>query len=800
MKFGSNLNHLSIGEWKWYNLDYNDLKYKIRVITQEDNYSILELYQDFVNNFNRINLFIETKNDELIRKVSFFEANFNRLLKESNVNVIVKQINFDEIFYQMIEISVILKKLLKFITIQKIACRKIFKKLLKYHKDKKEAGQFVASLKSKLNTNERSFINFSLSDLTSRLTLLFISIKVERGKLCKLANEKSQIPRCKTRRLTRFSHITDDLELDYNIQLQKNFLMSCLISTDVNNLNELFLNLNIYLGFINCNVDKDLTQISYTYLFSDHMIDEPCIIITHQEKKYSLIIAYVGGLRKYSYCRIETCIVDSLLKYLVDPSKKDVLDKLSTLYDDNLTKATIDGILNNNLSPKLRLICNRSRFSLQNETDLHQESDPFPDPENDYLITVDENIFTTSDIDIVSSTSFDFDRSRFERFPINKLTIHTNDLNLLNLEDNLTTEINKHKISNKFQISYLKKLPTRIQKLVQIHSLNLFKNLDLYQYMLSCYMNIIPSDKYIDNHYSVLLNLDLLKSFENIENYRNTLDIETKLINSKSDQILRHQSSLKSLPDYYSTQTQPSERTPLSKSYHMSSLISNNSSKTGLYTLHNLYSRENLNNSLTSHTSILNSDPSDEFDVDSDLEYYNNHNIINMNYESGDSVINKVILAIIQLKRKTYGLSRDVESYGSRNEYYDAYQKDPPVFFPSKFNEYQYQFERDFDKILSLFYFSLIFISLFISGIEIGIIYSIILSQLNFDSFPIVQNIWLILVIIIGLIVSSILSLVSLLLIFRRFNSCPKSHYLVITLGNFLIITSFFWCMFILFF
>lgn len=800
MKFGSNLNHLSIGEWKWYNLDYNDLKYKIRVITQEENYSILELYQDFVNNFNRINLFIETKNDELIRKVSFFEANFNRLLKESNVNVIVKQINFDEIFYQMIEISVILKNLLKFITIQKIACRKIFKKLLKYHKDKKEAGQFVASLKSKLNTNERSFINFSLSDLTSILTLLFISIKVERGKLCKLANEKSQIPRCKTRRITRFSHITDDLELDYSIQLQKNFLMSCLISTDINNLNELFLNLNIYLGFINCNVDKNLTQISYTYLFSDHMIDEPCIIITHQEKKYSLIIAYVGGLRKYSYCRIDTCIVDSLLKYLVDPSKKDVLDKLSTLYDDNLTKATIDGILNNNLSPKLRLICNRSRFSLQNETDLHQESDPFQDPENDYLITVDENIFTTSDIDIVTSTSFDFDRSRFESFPINKLTIHTNDLNLLNLEDNLITEINKHKISNKFQISYLKKLPTRIQKLIQIHSLNLFKNLDLYQYMLSCYMNIIPSDKYIDNHYSVLLNLDLLKSFENIENYRNTLDIEKKLINSKSDQILRHQSSLKSLPDYYSTQTQPSERTPLSKSYHMSSLISNNSSKTGLYTLHNLYSRENLNNSLTSHTSILNSDPSDDFDVDSDLEYYNNHNIINMNYESGDSVINKVILAIIQLKRKTYGLSHDVESYGSRNEYYDAYQKDPPVFFPSKFNEYQYEFERDFDKILSLFYFSLIFISLFISGIEIGIIYSIILSQLNFDTFPIVQNIWLILVIIIGLIVSSILSLVSLLLIFRRFNSCPKSHYLVITLGNFLIITSFFWCMFILFF
>ncbi|CAG88901.2 DEHA2F04928p [Debaryomyces hansenii CBS767] len=800
MKFGSNLNHLSIREWKWYNLDYNDLKYKIRILTQEDNYEISELYQDFVNNFNRINLFIETKNDELIRKVTFFEANFNRLLEESNINTIVKQINFDEIFYQTIEISVILKKLLKFITIQKIACRKIFKKLVKYYANKTEAGQFVSSLKDKLSRNERSFINFSLANLTGRLTLLFNSIKVERGNLCQFVNEKSHIPRCKRTSLISLFHNTDDLEFDYNISLKKNFSMSCLISADVNNLNELFLNLNIYLGFNNCNVDKESTRMSYTYLFNDNMNDEPCTIITHEDKKYSLIIACVGGLRKYSYCRIETDIADSLLKYLIDPSKNEVLDKLPTLYDDNLTKATIDSILNNKLSPKFRLICNRSRFSLSNEADLHQEPDTFHNPEDDYLITVDEGILTTSDINIVSSTSFDFDRTHFERFPINKLSIYTNDLNLSNFEDNLTSEINNHKISNKFQISYLKKLPTRIQKLVQIHSLNLFKNLDLYQYMLSCYMNVIPNDKYIDNHYSVLLNLDLFKSFENIENYRNTLDIETKLINSKSDQILRHQSSLKSLPDYYAKHTQPSERPLLSKSHQRNSLLSNNSSQTGLYTLHNSYSRENLNNSLTSHTSILNSDHSDEFDVDSELEYYDNNNIASMNYESGDSVINKVILTIIQLKRKAYGVSRDVESYGSTNERYNNYKKDPSIVIRSTFNEYQYQFERDFDKILSFFYFSLIFISLFISGVEIGIIYSILSSQSNFDRFPIVQNIWLILVIIIGLIVSSFLSLISLLLIFRRFHSCPKSHYLVITFGSFLIITSFFWCMFILFF
>lgn len=798
MKFGSNLNHLSIREWKRYNLDYNDLKYKIRILTQQKNYSVLDLHQDFLNNFNRVNLFIDTKNDELMRKLAFFEANFERLLHEETVNVIVKQINFDEIFYQTIEISVVLKKLLKFITIQKIACRKILKKFMKYYEDKKEASQFVAGLQTVLANNPRSFIKFGLSDLTNRLTVLFNCIKVERGKLCHLVNEKSMTPRCKSACVQPYYQQTDDLSFDFNIALKKNFKLSCLIATDEVNMNELLLNLNIYLGINNCNIDKELTLLSYTYLFNEHLIDEPSLIITHENQPSSLIIAYVGGLRKYSYCRIDTATVELLLKYLVDPSKDEFLDKLPSLNADRLTEATMNAILKQKLIPKLKLLCKRSRFSLQNGTDLHQESDSLNKLEGDYLVTLDEEIKTTKHIDIVSSTSFDFGPEHYECFPFHKLSIYANDLNLSTFDANLSTQINNHKLNNTFQVSHIKKLPSRIQKLIQFQSLNLFKNLDMYQYMLSCYMNIIPTDKYIDNHYSVLLKLDLFKSFESIENFRNTLDIESKIVSTKSDQILRHQSSLKSLPDYYSAPKQSLEMPLLSTSYNKSSFASNNSS-TGLYTLGNLQSRDNVS-SFTSHTSIMRSDHSDEFDVDSELDYYNYNNAISLNYDSGNSIINKVILVIIRLKRKVYYVSHDVESYGSTLEECDSYQKDTSRFIRSRFNEYQYQFERDFDKILSFFYFCLIFVSLFISGIEIGIIYSIIQSQLNFEKFPIQENLGLILIIVAGLIVSTILSSFSLLLVFRRFNSCPISHYVTITIGNLLIIASLVWCMYILFF
>lgn len=790
MKFGNNLGHLSIREWTWYNLDYNDIKHKIRLLTQKGSYTVEELYEDFVHNFNRISLFIETQHDELDRKLTFFEANLYRLKDESNSNAMVRQINLDEIFFQTIEVSVVLKKLLKFIIVQKIACRKILKKLLKYHKDKKEAAEFGAKVKGILNRDEKSFINFDLNVITLKLIMLFNSIRAERYKLCKTTSKKL------ISSMSMVEHLTDSLLFDRDSFVKKNFKLDCLILDDENNLNELLLNLNIYLGFNNLN--NSLALISCTYLYNDSVMDEPSLIITHQDQPLSLLISYIGGLRKYSYSKIPNDIVCLLLQYLIDPSKNEILKKLPSIDKDKLTEITVNSVLRHKLVPKLKYVCRRTRFSLQNDNDLHQEYDQFNRMEDDYLITLDQDIYTTSKVDLIISQSFDNICEQYEKFPFNKLTIHTNDLNLSNLESNLLTEISNNKLTNKFQMSLVRKVHPKIQQLIQMNSLSLFKNLDIYQYMLSCYFNVIPEDKYINNHYSSLLNLNLYKFLENVENFHNTLDIESKLIRSTSSLAVKHKSSLKDYCDNNSVEGSYFKTQGLLSSYPLDSVTSNNTEPTRTYTPTTTKIPEHMKRQ-SSYPVLMNFDNSDEYDMLAKPNMFDYNRLVYFNYDFNDSILNNFILTIIKLKDRASRVSHDVESYGSMEDNFEVYQKDPSIFCQSKYSEYQDQFEYDFDKVLSFFYFSLTFISLFISGIEIGIVYSISETQQDMDKFLISQNIWLILILLIGLIVSSCLCLISLILVFRRFNPCPVSHYSIISIGTLFIAGSFIWSLCTLF-
>ena len=89
MKFGDNLPHLSIPQWKSYNLDYNNLKYQIRSITKSKNPTKKDLFslkQSFIENFDYINLFIETKYGELTRKFICLENQFKFINNNSSGN------------------------------------------------------------------------------------------------------------------------------------------------------------------------------------------------------------------------------------------------------------------------------------------------------------------------------------------------------------------------------------------------------------------------------------------------------------------------------------------------------------------------------------------------------------------------------------------------------------------------------------------------------------------------------------------------------------------------------------------
>ena len=132
MKFGDNLPHLSIPQWKSYNLDYNNLKYQIRSITKSKTLlkDLFSLKQSFIENFDYINLFIETKYGELTRKFICLENQFKFINNNSSGNengndsIDTILIQLDELFYQTIELSIELKNLSKFIIIQKSPSRK----------------------------------------------------------------------------------------------------------------------------------------------------------------------------------------------------------------------------------------------------------------------------------------------------------------------------------------------------------------------------------------------------------------------------------------------------------------------------------------------------------------------------------------------------------------------------------------------------------------------------------------------------------------------------------------------------
>ena len=118
MKFGDNLPHLSIPQWKSYNLDYNNLKYQIRSITKSKNPTKKDLFslkQSFIENFDYINLFIETKYGELTRKFICLENQFKFINNNSSGNengndsIDTILIQLDELFYQTIELSIELK-------------------------------------------------------------------------------------------------------------------------------------------------------------------------------------------------------------------------------------------------------------------------------------------------------------------------------------------------------------------------------------------------------------------------------------------------------------------------------------------------------------------------------------------------------------------------------------------------------------------------------------------------------------------------------------------------------------------
>ncbi|CAI5758205.1 unnamed protein product [Candida verbasci] len=765
MKFGNNLQHLSIPEWKCYNLDYNELKYQIRLLTQQQqqqqlhqnsseddhqpsNSDLEDLHKLFTDNFDYINLFIQTKYGELNRKLHYFQQYFNSIIN-SEISCTSFLIEIDEIYYQILNLSIILKNLSKFIIIQKIAIKKIFKKFIKYYKYKRQGYKFIYNLKQDLIDNSQSFINFDLSKLTLKLTNFINVLQYEKNKLENLPelNRKNSLfsiastnnsSEYQNSILPQFTTSQNDFEqnpqsiesqFDLTIYLKKNFQLHALIPND--SYNDILLNFNIYLNL------KTLPDslISYTYL-TNNLINEPAIIISIDNFNYSTIIAPIGELRKYSYCILPNEIIKIFINHLNDRNNEEYKSKLFEFFHNSnqLTKKTIDFIVKNNLKPNLKLFCKRKRFIIEQED------------QEDYLGTLDSEIYTTNDQSIVNSINSVSNFDQLDYFPQDHLCIYSNDLNLSNFEDSLITEINKDGIIENSHSNF-KKFPSKVQSILSNSSVTLFKRLNFYQYQLSCYYNIIPNEEYINNHYTNLLNLNLLKKFEFIDLNNHQLNQEQNIILAKSNNLIQHKLSMQSIQE----QQQPIKE-------------ENESIKSSIF----------------------------EFPPNEELSISPN-DLFNFDLENENKFINK----LMTFKEKWFTTSKTPENPLLYSNYstYDSINEEPESYLSR--NNQQIKYEIEYDQTLSYIYFTLNLVSLFLSGLQLGIIYSIF-NNLNEDSqFLIIDNFGIVLILSISMIISILFCLISSNLLHYRNHKPPQFHKFIIYSGFIITVSDCLWGLFL---
>lgn len=872
MKFGDNFHQLSIPEWKSYNLDYNGLKYQIRNITQSNSSDLSQLHSAFIENFDYINLFIKTKFGELTRKFDHLQNQFNQLIKkhqqlqkQSQLQHTIDYeqlqqtlvIHLDDLFYQCIELSIDIKNLSKFIIIQKIAIKKIFKKFLKYYQNKQQANKFIITLKNYFLDN----LNVNLNDLTLKLTNLINVIKYEsksRSVHLKRSNSLFSISSTVISNSDYSNSIlpsnsspgtppnysstqqclnnqpcptTPEACFDLNLLLKKNFQLHCLANQD--SINELMINFNLYFQLKNLNDNI----MSCTYLTRDYLLDEPAYIVSHNDTDASIIVAPVGGLRKYAYCILSNHVIQALMDHLNDRDNEVYKNQLSefftTTHPNLLTKKTVDYIVSNDLKPTLKLFCKRARYTLEQEDEddvesSHKASCYGPDDiDKDYLITLDSDIMTTDNLEFVNDLSFpkhEKDYLLFDVFPHAHLAIYSNDINLCNFEYDLVTEID---LSNggivKNQVGNIRKLPKKIQTILNNNSLTLFKGLNFYQYQLSCYHNIIPQGDLINNHYSNLLNLNLLKNFENIEKNNQQVSQEVEIIKQKSDNILRHKQSIQSLSISAAVPTNKKR-----SSFHQpqnsmgsSSLFDDNAIEEEPLTEED----EQIDQISLSLNGLINQD---ENLYIKNLKKHQRHSPAPASRHP-DSIFPSLFDRLYDLKQRLFNeplshsptphhaakriyenpffvdedevpldpYTKLLSLYHTTQNYdstYDSINEDPIPYLQR--NDYKRTYEYNYDRTLSYVYFSLNLVSIFLSGIQLGIFISI-LQDMEYK-FLVKDNVGIIVIIILGILTSLIFCLISINLLFQRFVEPPMFHWAVVLIGLFINLTCWSWSVFLL--
>ncbi|KAG7802692.1 hypothetical protein KL944_002339 [Ogataea haglerorum] len=216
MKFGDEFNDRSVSKWRNYNIDYNDIKRKIKEATtaikdsssslsdksndtndtsdtafsrfstnsQQDKRTrkhLKQLFRAFKEQIEFTSLFVNSKYGEISRRILATKSLLNNFINstlgsESNHSAIQQRLQGRRLMLIQKELEILsgeLQDLSRFILLQKIAVKKLFKKFIK-HSDYPHKQELVDKITTEcLNGNPNSFVNLYLNDAALELTLMF---------------------------------------------------------------------------------------------------------------------------------------------------------------------------------------------------------------------------------------------------------------------------------------------------------------------------------------------------------------------------------------------------------------------------------------------------------------------------------------------------------------------------------------------------------------------------------------------------------------------------------------------------
>lgn len=796
MKFGKNLAHLSVPEWKSYNLDYNDLKARIRQVTQSPQTSLDGLQKAFVENFEYINLFVHTKHGELRRRLTFYNQVLLELGSSHSDNLDVA-IRLHELHFSVItEVLVELKKLTKYILIQKIALKKIFKKLVKYHPDARASRALVARLHDWLAANPTSFVQTDLLGVAHELATVLAAVELEQVAILRLVGDEMPAHRSSVGLADLdpvdtnvFAPLEGAVSLvarfDLTAIVKKNFHLDFLLPADANATHDLLLHLCVYVGFDRLHADS--TSVAYVFLTGEDTTVSPSYIVAHENQALALLVLFTGGLRNYLYCVLPNEVAQHLLRVCAgdEGALKERVRAFVAGGVSKMARKTVEAVTgvtpkgpghHPGLKPSLKLVARRLRFYL-----LRHDADAAS--HEDYLVTVDHDICTANEFPLDLS----FEVPEADPFPLNHLMVHLNDLHLHAFEQLVKTSVDDGTLLVLYQLQLLRKLPPRVQQLVKnlACTLHLFKDFLFYEYMRLCYFNEIPEGRFADNHYHYLLNLNLYKGWEDVERAATQLEADARLIQSKLDLLLKRQHSFRLLKlSHDLAHPQTGHLVEVSPETGGALLL-----RPPPVANRPLTMSVNLTRFLVFTGAVVGLDLDDT--VASDVPHADNYMLYLAMRTADDRLwIGGAVAAAVRIKAQVWaqphkpqlllpyyghGFALDLEAN------YDLFNDDLALF--CRENDFQRQYAHDHDTVLACVYFLLFCVSVFISGIDIGIIYLLLKAEDEDLVFRFLNNLGVTVVLVGGLVLSLLLSMAGISLCLQRETPAPASHSAILWAG-----------------